>query len=378
MYFSDIEGKDDIKKLLIKTVEKDRIPHAQIFLGKEGAGALPMALAYASYLICSNKSQGDSCGHCSHCLKSHKYIHPDIHFSFPVVKFKEKKRVETTSSDFLPKWRSILSSNPNMGTREWLLHIDAENNLPNINVRECYDIMHKLNMMSYESDKKVLIMWLPEYLHTEGNRLLKLIEEPTDNTYIILVAENQDLILQTILSRCQLVIIPAYENSEISQFLVKEFDIANDKAHQFASLADGNINSAIKIAGNEATDYSEMLISWLRISFKSDPMDINEWIKGLTEMDKDEQKNFFEYGLYFFRQFIFRMLSKSKDVNLTHKELEVASRMEKIINISKAEIIVNLLNDAIENINRNINLKILMFSDTLAIGEVLRTNHVRD
>ncbi|MBL0026652.1 MAG: hypothetical protein IPO98_17385 [Saprospiraceae bacterium] len=107
-------------------------------------------------------------------------------------------------------------------------------------------------------------------------------------------------------------------------------------------------------------------------------MDINEWIKGLTEMDKDEQKNFFEYGLYFFRQFIFRMLSKSKDVNLTHKELEVASRMEKIINISKAEIIVNLLNDAIENINRNINLKILMFSDTLAIGEVLRTNHVRD
>lgn len=371
MYFKDIIGKEYVKQNLVRVSDKGRIPHAQIFLGKEGSGALPMALAFASYILCQNKSGGDSCGVCSQCLKSHKFIHPDVHFSFPVVKSGEKKRAETTSDDFLPKWRSILSSNPNMNTSEWLLYIGAENNLPNINVKECNDIMHKLNMMSYESENKILIMWLPEYLHTEGNRLLKLIEEPTDNTFIILVAENQDLILQTILSRCQLVKIPPYENSELAQFLVKEYNLVYEKALQFANLADGNINAAINIAKNEATDYSEMLISWLRIAYKADPVIINEWIKGVAEMDKDEQKNFFEYGLHFFRQFNFRTLTKSDQVSLTQTELETATKLEKILSIEKSEAIVVLLNEAIENINRNINIRIMLFADTLAINKLL-------
>jgi DNA polymerase-3 subunit delta' len=180
VFFRDIAGKESVKKNLTKAVDSGRIPHAQLFLGKEGSGALPMALAFASYIQCQNRTDGDSCGVCSHCIKSHKLIHPDIHFSFPVVKFGDKKRADTTSDDFLPKWREIIKTNPDMNTSDWLQHIDADNNLPNINVKECNDIMHKLNMMSFESDNKILIMWRPEYLHNEGNRLLKLIEEPTD------------------------------------------------------------------------------------------------------------------------------------------------------------------------------------------------------
>ncbi|MBK8054965.1 MAG: hypothetical protein IPK35_17265 [Saprospiraceae bacterium] len=372
MYFKEIAGKESVKKSLIKAVDNGRIPHAQLFLSREGFGSLPIALAYASYIQCQERVDGDSCGVCSNCIKSHKFIHPDIHFSFPVVKSGDKKRSDTTSDDFLPKWREILKANPDMNTSDWLQHIDADNNLPNINVKECNDIMHKLNMMSFESDNKILIMWLPEYLHNEGNRLLKLIEEPTDNTFIILVAENQDMILQTILSRCQLVKIPAYENYEISKFLVEKYGIQQDQALQFANLADGNINAAMNIAKNEATDYSEMLISWLRVAYKSDAIEINEWIKGISEMDKDEQKNFFEYGLHFFRQYLFRMMTKSENVQLTTKEMEVAVKMEKIINPSKAEVIVKLINDSIENINRNINLRIMLFSDTLTIGQELR------
>ena len=374
MFFKEIAGKESVKKSLIKAVDNGRIPHAQLFLGKEGFGALPMALAYASYIQCQQRVDADSCGVCSNCIKSHKFIHPDIHFSFPVVKSGDKKRSDTTSDDFLPKWREILKTNPDMNTSDWLQHIDADNNLPNINVKECNDIMHKLNMMSFESDNKILIMWLPEYLLNEGNRLLKLIEEPTDNTFIILVAENQDMILQTILSRCQLVKIPAYENYEISNFLVKKYGIHQDQALQFANLADGNINAAMNIAKNEATDYSEMLISWLRVAYKSDAVEINEWIKGISEMDKDEQKNFFEYGLHFFRQYLFRMMTKSENVQLTSKEMDVAAKMEKIINTSKAEVIIKLINDSIENINRNINLRIMLFSDTLTIGQELRNN----
>lgn len=372
MHFKDIPGKEDVKRDLRRVVEKGRIPHAQIFLGKEGSGALPMALAFASYLLCDDKQNGDSCGTCNQCVKTHKFVHPDVHFSFPVVKIGDKKRADTTSADFLPKWRDILSHNPYMGTREWLLHIDAENNLPNINVKECNDIMHKLNMMSYESENKVLIMWLPEYLQTEGNRLLKLIEEPTANTFIILISQNQDQILQTILSRCQLVKIPAFENAEICQYLMETYKIPEKSAIQFANLAEGNINAAINISKNEASDYSEMLISWLRTAHKSDPVEINAWISGFSEMDKDEQKNFFEYGLYFFRQYIYKVLTKSNAVNLTPKELETATKMENIINVDKAEDICSLFDDAIENINRNINVRIMLFSDTLSIGEIIR------
>jgi len=372
VFFKDIAGKYETKRNLIRTVDRSRVPHAQLFLSREGCGGLPMALAFASYLMCENKDGEDSCGLCNQCIKSHKHIHPDIHFSYPVVKFGDKKRAETTSDDFLPKWREILAENPFMSTREWLQHIDAENNLPNINVRECNDIMHKLNMMSYESSNKILLMWLPEYLGSEGNRLLKLIEEPTDNTYIILVAENQDLILQTILSRCQLVKIPGFEPNEISEYLIHKQSVPANKALQIANLAEGDLNKALIISRNEAKDYSEMLISWLRVSYKSDPVDINKWISGITDMDKDEQKNFFEYGLHFFRQYIYKTLTKSTDVNLTTNELNTANKMESIIDVNKAESIIILLNEAIENINRNINLKILLFSDTLTIGELIR------
>jgi DNA polymerase-3 subunit delta' len=372
MFFKDIIGKEEVKQRLVNTVTKGRIPHAQIFLGKEGSGNLAIALAFASYIVCENKQDGDSCGKCNQCSKSHKFIHPDIHFSFPVVKYGDKKREVITSDDFLPKWREILHTNPFMGTGEWLEHIDAGDKLPNINVKECNDILHKLNMMSYESENKVLIMWLPEYLGVEGNRLLKLIEEPTNNTYLILVAENQDLILQTILSRCQLVKIPDFENTEIAQYLAEQNSIPPDKAIQIANLSDGNINLAINIGRNETSDYSELLISWLRIAFKSDPVEVNKWIGTVSDLSKDEQKNFFEYGLHFFRQFNYRNLTKSDMVSLTQKELDTAAKMATIIDVEKSEKIITLLNEAIENVNRNINIKIMLFADTLTIGEVIR------
>ncbi len=373
MYFKDIPGKEDLKVSLINTVNKGRIPHAQIFLAKEGFGGLPVALAYASFIMCENKTTTDSCGECSSCRKSHKRIHPDIHFSFPVVKFGDKKREITTSDDYLPHWRSILDRDPYMSKSDWLEHIDAENRQPNINVKECNDIMQKLNMMSYESDKKVLIMWLPEYLGNEGNRLLKLIEEPTDNTYIILVAENQEHILQTILSRCQLVKIPAFTSIEIKNFLITNQEIEDTKALQIANLADGNLNLAIHISNNESDDYSELLIHWLRVAYKSDPLEVNKWVDRVVSLPKEEQKNFLDYGLHFFRQFNFRTQTGSNEVNLTNQELDIIAKMSNIISLEKSEKIALLINDAIDYITRNANMKIVLFADTISIGEVMRT-----
>lgn len=372
MFFKDIAGKQEVKDRLIQSVSKNRIPHAQIFLGKEGFGALPLALAFASYIMCENKSSLDSCGQCNHCLKSHKWVHPDIHFSYPVVKYGDKKRADTTSDDFLPKWRAILDEQPTMNISSWLEHIEAENNQANINVKECNDIMQKLNMMSYESDYKVLVMWLPEYLGIEGNRLLKLIEEPTDNTYIILVTENQDLILPTIRSRCQLVTVPAYESHEISAYLEKTLSMPNESAQQIANLVEGNLHQAIVIGKNEVADYSDLLISWFRVAYKSDPVEINQWLNEVSMLSKEEQKNFLFYGLHFLRQFNVFQLQIPFQVNLTPKEKETAQKMSAIIDPVKTEFIVTLISEAIENLHRNINIKILLFSDTLKIGEVIR------
>jgi DNA polymerase-3 subunit delta' len=371
MFFSAIPGKEEVKKQLKDAADQHRNPHARLFLSKEGAGALPMALALASYIMCESRVDGDSCGHCSQCLKSHKYIHPDIHFSYPVVKFGDKKRVETTSDDFLPKWRSILASNPFMGVPEWLAHIEADNTLPNINVKECNDIMHKLNMMSYESDYKILIMWLPEYLGTEGNRLLKLLEEPTENTFLILVSENQEQILQTILSRCQLIKIPSFESEEIKEFLIEKYTIDQLNAAQIANMSEGNINLALNISSNKAVNYADLLLSWFRVAYKPDPVKINEWITVIADMSKEEQKNFFEYGLHFLRQCIFLKLTDSSMVNLTEQEMSIAANMNKTISIPMAESITELLNEAIENVQRNINIKIMLFADTLEIYKIM-------
>ncbi|MBK9734064.1 MAG: hypothetical protein IPO92_03465 [Saprospiraceae bacterium] len=372
MQFKEIPGKDEVKEQLGRQVDNGRIPHAQLFLGKEGSGGLAMALAYASYIMCENRADHDSCGDCNHCRKTSKQLHPDVHFSFPVVKIGDKKRAETTSDDFLPKWREMIKENPFFDTNQWLQHIDADNNLPNINVKECNDIMHKLNLMSYESDFKILIMWLPEYLGTEGNRLLKLIEEPTDNTFIILVSENQEMMLQTILSRCQLVKIPLFEDNEICDFLINHEEIPSQQAQQIANLADGNMSLAINIAHGEAADYSDKLLSWLRASYKLDPIEINTWISTISNMSKDDQKNFFEYGLHFFRQFIQWIMTKNENISLTAKELETVTKMSSLIDLEKAEDITNILNEAIESIHRNINIKIMLFADSLTIGEILR------
>lgn len=372
MFFKDIEGKHQLKTVLIKSVDTGRIPHAQLFLSREGAGGLPVALALASYIMCENRLPNDSCGSCSHCRKSHKYIHPDIHYSFPVVRQGDKKRESTTSDDFLPKWRAILDQNPFMGKSDWFDFINEHNSTPNINTKECVDIMHKLNMKAYESDKKILIMWLPEYLGNEGNRLLKLIEEPTDNTFIILVSENQEQILQTILSRCQLIKIPPFTNADIVNYLGNNMNISSEKAEQIAHLADGNLNLAMAISNNQQADYSHLIISWLRVAYKSDPLEINQWIKEVDGLNKEEQKSFLEYGLHFFRQFNFRLLTHSDNIHLTQSEKEVAKNMEKVIDINKAEVICMIINELVEYIPRNINLKIALYADTLKIGKILK------
>ena len=194
MAFSNIIGQEKVKQMLHQMVHGDRLPHALLFLGPSGSGKLALALALAQYLLCENRQDSDSCGQCPSCSKSQRFIHPDLHFSFPSV------GTNVTSDSFLPQWRKWMEENPYLTVNEWLQSIGAENRQGNINKEECAAIIRKLSLKIFEGSHKILVMWLPEYLGKEGNRLLKLIEEPPEDTIFILVAENQELILNTILS----------------------------------------------------------------------------------------------------------------------------------------------------------------------------------
>jgi DNA polymerase-3 subunit delta' len=373
MFFKQIPGKQNLKNQLIAGVQKNQIPHAQIFLGAEGCGGLPMALAYATYIMCENRDSEDSCGQCRHCIKNQKWIHPDVHFSFPAVNVKGSvKRSDVTSTHFLPQWRKILDSHPYLSISDWVDFVSTDTSLPNINVKECNEIIQKLSMMSYESPYKILIMWLPEYLGHEGNRLLKLIEEPAENTVIILVAENQDKILQTILSRCRIIKIPAFDAQEIQSYLTEVENLDEDMAVQWAYLSEGNLNKALNYARHTEKGFSDLWVEWLRTAYKGHVTDIHHIITQITSLSKDEQINFYYYGLHFLRQLIFMQFTHSEKVMLTPQETEVARKISSILDASKSEAIMELLNEAIDNVSRNVNMKIALFSDTLEIGQILK------
>lgn len=373
MQFAQIPGKTSVKKQLFNQIGSQKIPHASIFLGAEGSGNLSLALATASYIMCLSPSENDSCGHCNACLKMEKLIHPDVHFAFPVVKKGTTARADTTSDDFLKEWRVFLLNNPYGGISEWLIAMDANATQPNINVKECNEIIRKLNMMSFESEKKVLILWLPEYLGQEGNRLLKLIEEPTENTYIFFVAENQDAILQTVLSRCQLTRVPPFEPFEIADAISSKFDLTKDEIDQIVTLSNGNMNAAIGLAKNEMTDYSNIMIEWLRTNYKSDFVEISKAVNTIASLSKDNLIQFFEFGLHFLRQILMiKFYDKDQIEQIPTKDLETIKKMSAIVDVEKAAILTDIFNEAIDGVNRNMNMKILLFADSLRISDILR------
>src|ERR1700753_2650407 len=218
MQFKHIAGQAAVKQRLVNSVNENRVSHAQLFLGPAGSGSLALAVAYAQYLSCENRQDDDSCGECSSCHKYEKLMHPDLHFSYPFF----AKHKEDSAITFIEEWREAFLFHPYFTLDIWRGYLDVENKQSNINIAECHQIIKKLSFKPFESAYKILILWLPEYLDKEGNALLKIIEEPQPNTLFLLVAQNQDQILNTILSRTQLVKIPALENSDIENYLVQQ------------------------------------------------------------------------------------------------------------------------------------------------------------
>ncbi|MHB1178402.1 MAG: DNA polymerase III subunit [Daejeonella sp.] len=370
MQFRDIVGQQEVKEHLIRTVSDNRVSHAQLFLGPEGSGSFALALAYAQFISCTDRLEEDSCGVCASCRKYTKLIHPDLHFSYPFFRGGEKE-------DALPdleEWRDLVVSNPYFNLDEWRERLDAQNKQPNINKAECMNILHRLSLKPFESEYKAMIIWLPEYLRNEGNRLLKTLEEPAEKTLIILVAQNQDQLLNTIISRTQLVKIPALSQAEIRNHLVRTKDITEAKAVQTAYLSDGNLQAALNFLKEDDNDNFRLFSGWMRMTFADRGNLIFEFVDEASKIGRESQKNLLRYGISLIRECIMILSGANDLVHLPSNELDFVSNFSRQLDLAKAEALINELDKAHYHIERNANPKILFLDVSLQFVKILKFN----
>ncbi len=371
MQFKDIVGQETVKAHLIKTVKDGRISHAQLFLGPEGSGSLALAVAYAQYICCEQPLENDSCGECSSCRKYQKLVHPDLHFSYPFF----AKHKEDTALTFVEEWRASFLQNPYLGLDEWRNHLSADNKQANINIAECHSIIQKLSLKPFEAEYKVLIMWLPEYLEKEGNALLKIIEEPAQKTLFLLVAQNQEQILNTIISRTQIVKIPKQSNADVCKFLIEKHQLSEEKAMQLAYLSNGNLQAALTFMTHEENDYHDLLSNWLRACYGNQGLKLVAFVEDdFSKMGRENQKNLLRYGINLMRECMLFLAETPGLIHLSAKELEFISNFSKILNLAKAEAIANELEKAHYHIERNANPKILFLDVSLNLVKILKFN----
>jgi DNA polymerase-3 subunit delta' len=364
MQFKDIFGQEVLKKRLIQSVQDNRVSHAQLFLGLTGSGSLALAVAYAQYLNCEDKRADDSCGICASCRKYIKLIHPDLHFSYPFF----AKRKEETAANYMEQWRSIFLKNPYLNLDSWRHHLGEDNKQANINIAECHQIIKKLSLKSYEGTYKVLIMWLPEYLDKQGNALLKLIEEPPANTLFLLVAENQDQILTTILSRTQLIKVNRLKEQEIVQYLLTIKGLNEIKAKQIAYISDGNIQKAQNLIVEEENNPLELLKKWMNVCVMDKGLDIIEFVENsLTKLGREGQKSFLFYAINMMRESLLLKENLTELVFLPEIEQDFAERFSKRYGYEQIEAVVAEFEKASYHIERNANPKILFLDVSLQI-----------
>ncbi|WP_374948513.1 ATP-binding protein [Mucilaginibacter sp.] len=367
MRFQDIIGQEATKQRLVTSVKENRVSHAQLFLGPEGSGSLALAVAYAQYLSCEDKQPEDSCGVCSSCRKYQKLMHPDLHFSYPFF----AKHKDDTALTFIEQWRDAFINNPYLSLDIWRGYLEAENKQANINIAECHQIIKKLSFKPFESAYKILILWLPEYLDKEGNALLKVIEEPQPNTLFLLVAQNQDQILNTILSRTQLIKVPCLNYEDIKTHLINNHNQTETAASEIAYLSNGNMTEALAMLQHDTKSYHALFVQWLRLCFSNKGLEVLKFVDSTAKMGRENQKNFLRYGTSFLRECCLLRSGAERIVKLPEQEMETARKMSAVMDIAQAQTIINELEKAHYHIERNANPKILFLDVSLQIIKVL-------
>jgi len=374
MKFSEIPGQNDIIGKLISSVRSERVSHAQLFTGPEGCGSLALALAYAQYVSCENRSSRDSCGTCKSCVKYEKMIHPDFHFVFPVIR--DKKTSEPVSDNYIEEWREFVRHSPFFSLNKWLDSIEVGNAQGLIFASEASEILKKLSLKAFESDFKIMVIWLPEKMHlSTANKLLKLIEEPPEKTLFLLVSEEPDKVIPTILSRCQLVKIPSFRTADISDYLIERFHIHKAKADDISKVANGNIIKAVELCEQEDSSLLNLdrFKNLMRFAWKRDIVSIINWSEEIASIGREPQKGFLSFSLRLVRENLMLTLDqmKNKLVYMTGEEAEFSLKFHPYINQNNIYPLAEELNIAYSHIEANGNAKIIFLDLALKITRLI-------
>lgn len=370
MLFKEIIGQQAVKERLVRSHKEGRISHAQLFLGPQGSGNLPMALAYAQFISCTNKAEDDSCGTCSSCVKYNKLVHPDLHFVYPVALSKDVK----TSTDVAAEWREAFLDNPYITLFSWFEQLAAENKQAVIGVEESGEILRKLSLTTYESEYKIMIIWQAEKMNpAAANKLLKILEEPPDKTLFLLVCENEDQLLRTIVSRTQLIKINKISDTDLIEALVSQHGQTPDAAEKIAHLADGSYAEALLLV-SENENAGQNLLSFqklMRASLKFDPKAVISWIDEVNAGGRERQKNFLNYALHIMRESAMMNYGDDSLIKLSADEQEFVKKFSPFIHGANIERFIEELNKAHFHMERNASAKILFMDLAFKFNELL-------
>lgn len=368
MRFSEILGQDYIKNHLAKSASSGRIPHAQLFVGPEGCGTLPMAIAYAQYILCNNSGVENEGGNEACNLKFDSISHPDLHFIYPTVTTEDVKS-KPKSIDFISDWRALVAENPYSGLFDWYRTLGVQNKQGEIRVEDAQEILKSLALKSYEGGYKVMIIWMAEKMNiSASNKLLKLLEEPSDKTLFILIAENEEDIIQTIRSRCQVLQFNRLSDKVIADALVSRQNIEPRMAAKIAHQAQGNYNKALQLLTEDGEDvyFEKWFVDWVRGAFraKGNAAAINDlisWSEQIAGLGRETQKKFLHYCIDMFRQ---ALLLNYQTTSLVYMEPKIEKfKLENFapfVNGNNINDIFRELSDAVYHIERNGNAKIIL------------------
>jgi DNA polymerase-3 subunit delta' len=392
MRFADIFNHEVTKKHLKELVQENRLSHALFFLGKEGTGGLALARALAQYIVCEKTEPAfreeagpslfgdevpvnfpeDSCGTCAACIKASQMIHPDIHYTFPVIPT-GKPHSTPVSSDYITAFRKWAIAHPYSNSYNWLQSIDAENKQGNITAKECEIILHNMNLKSFESTYKIQIIWMPEALGAMGNKLLKIIEEPPVNTLFILVAENEEQVLSTILSRALLIKIPTPDKEAITRALIDREGAGESLAKQIAGICNGNYNEALQLLQHPESDWEELVKDWMNSIVKYNTSAQAKFIEQFAKLGREKQKQFLRFYMQILQHTV-HVLVLGEEIVAQRESTGVhtiATKLSRLMHTEQIDVFTHELDDAIYHIERNANPKILVHALTIRLVHII-------
>lgn len=371
MFFKDIIGQEEAKQRLVQEVADGRVAHARLLCGPEGSGKLPLAVAYARYLCCTNRQGADACGTCPSCVKFNKLVHPDVHFAFPV------KSGTNVSDDFINEWRNLLLQTPYFGFPQWMEMIGVDNQQPLIGVKESDVITRKLNLKSSEGGYKVMIIWQPEKMNVHSsNKLLKLLEEPPRQTVFLLVSEQPETLLPTILSRTQRLELRKLPEEVMAAALQQKWGLQPADAVAVAHMADGSVVKALEAIhiSEDNRLFFDLFVSLMRLSYQRKLREMKQWSEQVAALGRERQKHLLEYCQRLLRENFIYNFHRPELVYMTPDEQQFSTRFAPFINERNVIGIMEELALAQQHVEQNVNAKIVFFDFALKMIMLLKSN----